>query len=344
MATINDVAREANVSISTVSRVLNNDETITVMSETRERILEKASQLNYLTIKKKTALRNKATSQETLNIGVIMYGTKEDEYSDPYFLSIRHGIEKQCEKLGIAIAKLIRLKSSSLAESLNNLDGIIVIGRINPNEIDNVYSNSKHIVYVNDCPNVEKYDSVVTDLEMATESALNHLFSLGHKRIGFIGGKEYVQCFFEEKQSVEETRKETFERLVREKGLYDPKFVFLDEWTTAAAYDQMTRALQKGDVPSAFFVASDPMAIGVVRALNEFGKKVPEDVAVVSIDDIEIAGFMNPPLTTVKIYTEEMGRVAVNMLLERMKGREIPLKAVVPSKLIIRESCGWKGK
>lgn len=102
----------------------------------------------------------------------------------------------------------------------------------------------------------------------------------------------------------------------------------------------MKKAIKKGDLPTAFFVASDPMAIGAIRALLESNIGVPDEVAIVSVDDIEMAAFVSPPLTTVKMYSEQMGRVAVNLILERISGREIPLKVEVPTKLIIRDSCG----
>ncbi|WP_026674563.1 LacI family DNA-binding transcriptional regulator [Alkalihalobacterium bogoriense] len=340
MSTITDVAKKANVSISTVSRVLNNDETITVMNETRERIIQIAEELKYSTPKKKTTKRKDTTNN--YQIGVIMYGSKEDENSDPFFLAIREGVEKQCEESGIAISELIRLRNSTPSSTLHELDGIIVIGKIDPKEIEAVYPKSNHIVYINDSPNPKYYDSIISDLHMAASEVLHHLSSLGHEKIGFLGGYEYVQRFNNNKKKyVQETRREIYEKWMKEKKLYYPDYVFLGDWTTVSGYSQIMAAIKKGNLPTAIFAASDPMAIGALRALNECGIRVPDDMAVASIDDIDIAGFLNPPLTTVKIYTEQMGRTAVNMLLERIHGREVPVKIVFPTSLIIRESCGY---
>ncbi|SDY30863.1 LacI family transcriptional regulator [Evansella caseinilytica] len=342
MATIKDVAREANVSISTVSRVLNNDDTIAVMDETRQRIVDIAEQMNYSTNKKNTAPKKKGPPAAAMyQIGVMMWGTKEDERNDPYFLSMRQGIEKRCEELGMTISKLIRLQTSA-KHSLGELDGVIVIGKIAPEDIETLYPDHGKLVFLNDSPDPVKYDAVVSDLESAAEKAVNHLLEMGHENIGFIGSEEYIQRLFQPRKPVEEARTATYERMMRKHGWYDAENVYIGDWSSASAYKLMKEALTKGALPSAFFIASDPMAVGAVRALNEAGKRVPEDVAVVSIDDIELASFINPPLTTVKIYAEQMGKSAVNLLLERINGRDVPVKTVVPIKLIIRESCGWK--
>lgn len=86
------------------------------------------------------------------------------------------------------------------------------------------------------------------------------------------------------------------------------------------------------------------MAIGALRAIKEAGLSVPDDVAIVGMDDIEMAAFASVPLTTVKIYSEQMGRSAVNLMAERLRGRDVPLRVVVPTRLIVRESCGAKTK
>lgn len=342
MATINDIAREANVSISTVSRVLNNDDTLNVKEATRERILYIAEKLNY-TRKKK----NKNVTKEvaaSCNIGVLIWGSKEDETNDPFFMSIREGIEKQCAQSGIEIAKLVRLKNQ-IEDDLNELDGIIVVGRIDPTDVISIFKKTDRIVYVNDCPDPEKYDSVIVDLEEATIKVLKHLSSLGHKQIGFIAGQEYKQKFQSKDVFNKEGRLVAYERFMREKGSYDPENIHIGDWTTASAYELMKKAINKGELASAFFIASDTMAIGALRALYEVGKRVPEDVAIASVNDIDIAAFVTPPLTTVKIYTEQIGRTAVNLLTEKIEvGREIPIKVVIPTKLIVRASCGGKSK
>lgn len=116
--------------------------------------------------------------------------------------------------------------------------------------------------------------------------------------------------------------------------------IYIGEYTMSHGYELMKKAIKKKNVPKAFFVASDPMAIGALRALQEAGLSVPSDVALVAFDDIEAARFSSPPLSTVKVYTKEMGQTGVKLLMDRINGRNLPIKVTIPTSLVIRQSCG----
>ncbi|MBE0344303.1 transcriptional regulator, partial [Paenibacillus sp. 28ISP30-2] len=153
-----------------------------------------------------------------------------------------------------------------------------------------------------------EYDSVRLHFRQAVDQALGHLLELGHRQIGFIGGK-----------SDGERRAHYFERFMRERGLYNPEFVRIGAWTTADGYRMMNELLVEQERPTACFAASDPLAIGALRALHGDGVKVPEDMAVVGFDDIEMAAFVQPPLTTVRAYPEQMGKASIQLLAERFE-------------------------
>jgi LacI family transcriptional regulator len=342
MATIKDIAQKANVSISTVSRVLNNDETITVMEQTRDRILAVAKELNY-SLKKRNVTKPIAKN-ESVNIGLLMGCSQEDEFDDPYFLSIRKGIEEQCLRKNIKISRFLRYKNSTEKQGFDHLDGLIVVGHIDFNEIENRYSHDHNIVFVDAPAETKAYDSVMCDLKGAAENVMAHLMESGHERIGYIGGPGYGKKMNEvlATHNTGDIRQKTYEAIMKKHNRLNVSDIYLDDWGTPRGYRLMKKAIEKGDLPTAFFIGSDPMAIGAIRALNEAGIRVPDDVAVASVDDIEMATFVNPPLTTVKVYTEQMGKTAVNLLQERMEGRDIPLKVIVPTKLVVRESCGGK--
>ncbi|UOF88680.1 LacI family DNA-binding transcriptional regulator [Fodinisporobacter ferrooxydans] len=336
MTTIKEIAEKANVSMSTVSKVLNN-RTNSISEETRNRIFEIAEQFQYKSNRKQT---NKQLNKE---IGILTWCSQQDESNDPYFLSIRQGIEKQCNDLGIRLSKMIRMSDSMPNYKENQLDGLIVIGKIDLDDLKKTFDREDRIVFVNQSPASLTFDSVVADFETATQQVLDHFLRLGHTRIGYIGGEEYLQKYEEKRgEKAAEIRKETFENILKNKGYYNPKDVYIGEWTTASGYELMKQALRDSEFLRAFFVASDNLAIGAIRALHESGFKVPDDVAIVSCDDIEIAAYVNPPLSTVRVHTEQMGKSAVNVLNERMNGRDIPVKVVIPTELIIRESCGSK--
>jgi LacI family transcriptional regulator len=341
MTTIKDIAANANVSSSTVSRVLNNDPTISVTPETRDRILEVAKQLGYKTVKKRK-FEQKLTQSSSSRIGIFLAHTleeQEDGVDDPYFTSIRQGVESECLNRGIFTNKVMRLSDNHQEQIIDDIDGLIVIGGMDINVTHLVRKCSDNIVFVNCSPDEDKFDSVVIDFEKATTSALKHLLEQGFKKIGYIGGKERFTD-----QVIEDKRHTTFVKILKSEGLYNEDHVFIGEYTMTHGYELMKTIIKKGNLPEAFFIASDSMSIGAMRALREANLKVPEDIAIASFNDVQMARFASTPLTTVKVYTEQMGRISVQLLLDRIAGRELPLKVTVPTKLIVRDSSGVKEK
>lgn len=347
MATIKDIAVLSNVSAATVSRVLNNDETITVQGETRQRIFQAAKDLGYKTVQERRNQQQTAESKTSKiinaspTIGIVLCQTVEEELSDPYFLSIRHGIEEELIKQGISTITVFRLYDIEANQQVRDLNGIIIVGRVNQEVLNMVSEHINHVVYINHSPDEEQFDSVVIDFKRATEKAMNHLMNLGHKKIGYIGGVEREHSS-NSKVLIEDLRLTTFEKIMNEKGLFQANHVFVGEYTMSQGYELMKKAIEQAELPEAFFIASDPMAIGALRALQEANLSVPRDVAIVSFDDIEMVKFSSTPLTTIKVHTKEMGHTGVKLLLDRMNGRTLPLKVTVPTELIIRESCGSK--
>ena len=303
MATIKEIAEFANVSSSTVSRVLNNDPTISVTTETRNRILEVSKDLGYTTVKKRN---HKLTKAKSPRVGILISHTLEevvDGVDDPYFTTIRQGVERECLDRGIFSNKVIRLSDDKQEHIVDDIDGLIVIGVMSLNLVNRVKCCSDHVVFVNHSPDENKYDSVVSDFQKATNSALDHLLGLGYKQIGYIGGKERESST---KSVVEDKRHTTFiERMISE-NLFKEDHVFIGEYTMAQGYELMSEAINKGNLPSAFFIASDSMSIGAIRALQEANLKVPDDIAIVSFNDVQMAKYASTPLTTVRVYTEQM--------------------------------------
>lgn len=337
MATLKEIAVLSQVSPGTVSRVLNNDQTISVTDETRERILKTAKELGYKTVQERKVRQKRETTKAELKVGILLCQTLAEEVDDPYFLSIREGVEEELIDQGITSTSMFRLNDGSSNEQIRGLDGLIVIGRISKNTVKTVSDHINNIVYINHSPDEELYDSVVIDFKKSTEAALNHLLDLGYKRIGFIGGVEKEHSG-NEKVMIEDKRLTTFERMMKKEGLYNPDYIFIGEYKMSQGYQLMKKAVQEKDIPEAFFIASDPMAIGALSALQEAKLSVPNDIAIVSFDDIEMAKFASTPLTTIKVFTKEMGQTGVKILLDRINGRKLPLKVVVPTQLIVRQS------
>ncbi|MCD7034111.1 substrate-binding domain-containing protein [Metabacillus sp. GX 13764] len=341
MITIKDIANKANVSTATVSRILNNDQTLSVSEDTRKRVMEIKEELNYKPSRQRGSKYSTSAERQTYHIGLISALSQEDEINDPYFLSVRLGIELACQQLSINIAETIRAGKAEKAPNLNHLDGLIVVGGIDRHSINAIYSKDDHVVFVNHSEDNGSYDVVAADLEKATMELIEWLLELKHTEIGFIGGIDDIKRVDDEEIILEadDIRKRAFVRMMSEKGLYREENVLVGEWGPNGGYQLMKQRLEKESFPSAFVIASDPMAIGAQRAMHEAGLKVPDDVSLVSFDDIEAAEFLNPPLTTVKIHTDEMGKTAVKLLWDRLNGRKISMKATLGTELIIRSSC-----
>jgi LacI family transcriptional regulator len=340
LATIRDIAGLAGVSPSTVSRVLNGDPSLSVLEETRRKIVSAAEQLQYKVVQKHQAKRT--ASLRDYKIGLVTFCSEQFESEDPYYLSIRLQIEKEFNQLGLHITRTIRWVNHESYESLSGLDGLIVIGKFEFDPYNLFFNRIENVVFIDYSPDENRFDSVIVDFEKVTMMALDHLIGLGYSEIGLISSRDFINRFGSNSgiESVDQ-RQSSFESYMKQKNLYLPEHVHIgNNFSMSTGYQLMKQAIDKRHLAKAYLIGSDPMAIAAIKALDEAGLKVPKDVAIVGIDDIEMASYTNPPLTTVKIYTEQMGQTAVRILLERIGGREVPLKVVLPPKLIVRSSCG----
>ncbi len=331
MATLKEIAEKVGVSVATVSRVLNYDTTLSVSDETKKRIFEVAQELNYKTLRE----RSQQTAKDRLRFGLVHWYSELQELGDPYYMAIRLGIEKECFHRQIELVKLFKQDGSYHSEWMTGLDGIIAVGKFGPKDIEVFASSTEQIVFVDCSPDEERFDSVVVDFRKSMIDVLDYLIELGHREIGYIGGREYVDG----EKLIKDEREATFYEYLYLKGMYDPQYVFTGHFTAEDGYRLMKEAISKKKRPTAFFIASDSMAIGALRALHEAGIQVPHDISIVGFNDIPTSKFVQPPLTTVKVCTEFMGETAVELLVERLTTkRHISKKVVIPTKLIIRES------
>uniref|UniRef100_A0A7U3YF48 Transcriptional regulator, LacI family n=1 Tax=Geobacillus sp. (strain Y4.1MC1) TaxID=581103 RepID=A0A7U3YF48_GEOS0 len=330
MATLKEIAEKVGVSVATVSRVLNYDTTLSVSDETRKRIFEVAQQLNYKTLRERSQ-----QAKERFRFGLIHWYSERQELDDPYYMAIRLGVEKECFERQIELVKLFKQNGSYPEERMEHLDGIIAVGKFGPKDVSAFVARTEHIVFVDCSPDEQKFDSVVIDLRKSTIMVLDHLLQLGHQKIGYIGGREYVDG----QTPLHDEREATFYEYLYLKGIYDSRYVWTGSFTAEDGYRLMKQAISAKDLPTAFFIASDSMAIGALRALHEAQIPVPNHVSIVGFNDLPTAKFIHPPLTTVKVYTEFMGETAVELLVERLTTkRTICKKVVVPTKLVVRES------
>ncbi|CAM3935477.1 LacI family DNA-binding transcriptional regulator [Alkalicoccus chagannorensis] len=338
MAGLKDIAAQAAVSISTVSRVLNDDATLSISSETKSKILQTAEDLHY--VKKNNRTRS------TMNIGILMFCSKDYEYEDEYFMNIRQGIEQSVFEKNLHVSFLLREpEQEDVEDQLKDIDGAIIVGSLPAPFVRFLESRVPKLVFVDDSPDTTKHDSITVDLFLGTGMLLQELFSEGHEHIGFISGPEYPhqEPWAEGMMgihNIEKLRALSFELSMKQKGYYRPEDTHIGGWSTEEGYRMMKEALASPSRPTAFVLGSDPLAVGAVRAVHEAGLSIPEDLSIVSVNNIEMAAYLNPPLTTIQLPSHQMGRSAVDMLLEKQAGRSTPAKLTLPCSFIKRASSG----
>ncbi len=325
MATLKDIATEAGVSLATVSRVLNDDPTLSVKEETKHRILEIAEKLEYKTSSSKRAGLGKKHNHRFLAV----YNYKQEaEVNDPYYLSIRHGIETQCDKLGI---ELTNCYNNEISLEGNKVTGVLLVGRSHPNVLSEVQKLTDNICYVDFSDVNCEYDSVDIDLVRISKEITDFFIAQDYQRIGFIGGQD--------EPNSADIREIAFAEYGQLKGVVSLDDIYRGDFTSSSGYDLAKEMLAKPDYPNALFIASDSIAIGVLRAIHEHGLNIPQDISLISVNDIPTAKFTFPSLSTVRIHSEMMGIQGVNLLIEKARdGRALPLQVYVPSKLKLRDT------
>lgn len=327
MATIKDIAEKAGVSSSTVSRVLNYDATLSVADDTKKKVFEAAEQLSY----------RKTTSKRYIDqkVAIVHWYTEKEELNDLYYLSIRLGIEQRCKDIGMKpeVYFFDNIKAIKAAET----NGIIAVGKFSDPQVKQLTMINSNVVFVDYSPNEDKYDAVVIDFEKATKKIIDFFLTTNHQKIGYIGGREYLKG---QTGPLIDMREKTFESYMTEHGLYEDRFVYLGAFSVEDGYNLMKQAIEElgEDLPTAFFMCSDAMAIGSLRALHEANIAIPERVSIMGINDTTVSKYMYPSLSTVRVYTEVMGETAVDILVERLEGRKIAKKVFISTKLIIRQS------
>ncbi|MDY4969877.1 MAG: LacI family DNA-binding transcriptional regulator [Lachnospiraceae bacterium] len=325
MATIKDIAAKAGVSIATVSRVLNHDETLNAQAETKQRIFEIAEEMEY-------EPRAQKKRKKKLKIGVFYSYSPQEELEDPYYLCIRLAIEKRLEEEGHR-KQVVALEDTE--DSLAGVDGIICSGTFSRTMVEKIRSWGKPAVFIDSCPDLNRFDAIVVDYEQAVTGILDFLIENGHRKIGFIGCVE-EDCDGERRR---DPRNIIFREYLEEKGLFCPGYVKLGRCHARYGYSLLRELQEEGNLPTALFVANDSMAVGCYKAAYELGLSVPDDISIVGFNDIPTAKYMIPPLTTVRLYMEFMGEHAVRMLEEQLlNGRSICVKVTVPTRLYVRDS------
>jgi LacI family transcriptional regulator len=332
---IDDIAKLAGVSRSTVSRVLNGEPY--VKEATREKVLTVIETMGY---RPNPAARSLVT-QRTQAIGVVIPHDLATIFDNPwYFPTLLQGISDRTTERGYAV--LLWMGETETQEDLlfqrvtqNRLmDGMLVASATSDNPLIPHLFESQTIFVTVERPAIwpERGNFVCLDNIQGAQAAVSHLVRLGRRRIGTVTG------MLTNMDGVD--RLEGYKLGLRDNGLdYDPEWIYEGTWNTRTGYLGGLHLIRSG--VDAIFAASDIMAAGVMQAADELGKRIPEDIALVGFDDLPIAATMRVPLTTVRQPLRRKGAVAADLLIDMIEERVSgPQQIVLSTQLIVRQSCG----
>jgi LacI family transcriptional regulator len=329
---MSDVARKAGVSLMTVSRVINNKGDVS--SETRQRILEIITNLNY----RPSGIARSLATKETCTIGLVV-----PDVSNPFFADVTQGVERLAHSRGYHVflcnTEEDPQRELAVIQSLEEkrVDGLILCSsRLEDEKLLNAIVKLQAVVLVNrrlQQTAQDTFDSVNLDDERCGQIAAHHLIQSGHQRIGFLAGPAA-----------------SYSGAGRRKGflaaLQDAGIDLVEDWvrhchpSVKGGYEATRDLLASHPELTALFCFNDLVAVGALQACNELKCRVPQDLAIVGNDDVPVAALVSPALTTCRVPRFELGARAVNALLERL--RDCPddcSQIILQPELIIRESA-----
>lgn len=339
--TLKEIAKEAGVSVSTVSRVLNMKYSNAASKETQERIWEIVRKNDYIPNVHARCLKmgTERELQEEPRSILCIYARSSTPTENPFFSEIARSIEYEAYKNNCFVNYSFLgydLSNPHITKQITdiNADGVVIIGRFDEKQLGFFLKNYKNIVYTGLNKIDTKYDQVICDGYEAACVAIDYLHSLGHRKIAYIGEEKNETRFLGYRDS-----------LSRLNLAYKPDNIANIMQSSDGGYMGAKELAGKSRDFSAVFCANDVTAIGALRAFKELGVKVPEDISIISVDDIEMSQYTSPMLTTVHIPTDELGKIATKTLLDRIiNGSHLPLKIMLPFYIVKRESCDKPSK
>ena len=332
--TIKDVAEKAGVSIATVSKVIN-EIPGHYNPETKEKIVKAIESLNYQPNLAARSLRSNKTH-------IIGFTVPELQ---PFFAEILKGVQYVAKKKGYSIVLCDtdydpRQETGYIDNLLRRrVDGVIFTsGMIQSQHILRLKEEGIPLVLIEKFIDDPDIPGVLIDNISAAREAVKYLIELGYRDIGFISAPVAMVPF--------KDRFEGYKRALHENMIpYNSSYVHIKDNIGREGfkdgYQLMERIIRQGNYPRAFFIVSDTLAIGAMKAIRDSGRKVPDDIAIIGFDDIEMASFCEPPLTTMAQPKYEMGVRGMELLVKAMSGVRLRKKEIkLEVELVVRESCG----
>lgn len=351
---IKKIAEKTGVSPATVSRVLNNPNYHCSSEHVRELIWKTAIEMNYMPNQaaRNLKLGSAAKQEKTYYVNVLMTRT-DASHTDPFFSELLRVIESEIHNQMCILSTVWhnplfsndkKCRKTNLSAVIDELyeetegkaDGLIIIGKCNDEALKLWGKKYKSIVSVNRNSTNYEVDEVLCDGRKIANLAVEYLISLGHRNIGYVG-----ECHNEARYVgfLEALRKHDIE--------LEPDYIMETRQTEAEGYEAMDKLLRSEDCPTAIYCANDITAVGMLKCLNKYRNRYYTP-SIIASDDIDEAQNTKPMLTTVRLPKEEMGKFAISLLLDRMKGgHKSVVRMELEAELVIRSSCmpvhegGW---
>jgi DNA-binding LacI/PurR family transcriptional regulator len=332
MVNYNDIAKLAKVSPTTVSHVIN--ETRFVMPETKERVFKAMRKLKY----QPNLLARSLATGKTHTVGLVI-----SDIRNPFYPELIQGVEElavnneynvflcntdyDIDKGLKSIGALIKRK----------IDGIIVASsQVDSSIIDQLVDTDVNLVLVDWCKRNIKVDSLYFDYKVGIKEAISHLYSLGHRNIYFISGPK--------KLKTAEIRMRNFIEMIESYKKEKIKHKILEgNHKIDGGYEAGKKILKEKNLPTAVVCSNDLTAAGAMKALQAGGVKIPDEISIIGLDNIALTEIVSPALTTIELERYKIGKTAMEMILNRIKNKDLPKQTCIfKTRLIIRESTSRK--
>ena len=344
MATLKEIAGMAGVSQATVSRVLNQDPSLSVTEDTRNRVLQAAKDLGYQTVQQRyQAIRapeggdGQQQGAVERRIGIAQMFEMQQLLEDIYYMILKNVLDEICFEKRWTTVMLFRNDQGHFVKNDDlPLDGIVAIGRFTQEEIADFHRYTENIVFLDSSPDEEKYCSIVPNYHLAVRQVLDCFWRHGYRNAAYLGS---VYTFGATKQLAMDPRFYYYKNSLLARDAYDPGLVIDCEMNSASSYAAMKAYLEGGKkIPDAIFAASDVVAPGLLRVLREYRLRVPEDIGIITFNNTSLSQLSEPPLSSVEVFLRENADAAV-LCMELLWQKKIhPTQIIISCRLEERGS------
>lgn len=330
--TIKDIARKLGVSATAVSKALNDRDDIS--QELKKKVRKVAEEMDYSA----NTIAKRLVTKKSNTIGVFMLSRVKNAMRENFGFQFVAGILEEANQNGYDIVlfstnnDLLPKKSYIKLCKERQVEGAIFTGlRLDDPHIAEIKNSSFPIVIIDTKLKGKNVGYVSTDNKKGVYKALDYLWNLGHRKIAMINGHSNAQ--------VSQKRLDAFRDYLTKKGVFDKNLVYAGDYTKESGYHYGKEIIKLKKLPTAIFVASDYMALGVMKALKDEGLSLPEDMSIIGFDNVVAGEYVEPSLTTVGQDAIGMGRKAAQWVIKSINGENISSHIYLEPELIIRNSC-----